>query len=170
MQTLFTEDEDIVEQTLKTILHSSDKMKRESQILETLITIKASEIPNAGYGAFSHQLIPKGFCIEYKGEWNLPEESNCNVSGYRWTVFSWNEKTGEILNERLTVGFVDGLDLEKSNWTRYINCSASPESANVIQWQEFNKIFYGTCVDIEAGKELFVWYGAGFAKILGLKF
>lgn len=134
------------------------------------LEITRSKIPGAGNGIIANSKIKKGYMYEYEGEW-IPKELDdlCTVSEYRWTVFKYDPQTGEPLNDTDVIGIVDGYDLDKSNWTRYVNCSLSPEEANMNQLQLFNKVYYATNRDIEIGEELLVWYGIAFAKILGIK-
>lgn len=159
---------------VKVKLKSSIRALREEEggpvkDIEVEVTIGPSLIPNAGTGVIANEFIPKDMCVEYIGRW-VPMDKNpaCDVSGYRWTVFVWDEATGEPLPQRKTAGFVDGVRETESNWPRFVNCSSSEQAANVLQWQEWRHVFYGTRRDIQAGEELLVWYGPGFARILGI--
>ena len=161
-------------EVLKVKLKASNKADREEEggsvkDIEVEVTIGPSLIPNAGTGVIANEFIPKNMCVEYIGRW-VPIDKNpaCDVSGYRWTVFRWDEETGQVLPQRETAGFVDGVRESESNWPRFVNCSSSESSANIVQWQEWRHVFYGTRQDIQPGEELLVWYGPGFARILGI--
>lgn len=162
-------------EVVKIKLKASKRSDREEEggpvkDIEVEVTIGPSLIPHAGTGVIANELIPKNMCVEYIGRW-VPIEKNpaCDVSGYRWTVFRWDESTGEPRGpKRETAGFVDGMRESESNWPRFVNCSSNEETANIAQWQEWKRVFYGTRRDIQAGEELLVWYGPGFARILGI--
>lgn len=161
-------------EVVKVKLKASKRSDREAEggtvkDMEVEITIGPSLIPNAGTGVIANELIPKGMCVEYIGRW-VPFDSSpaCDVSGYRWTVFKWDEALGIPLEPRETAGFVDGLREAESNWPRFVNCSSSDKGANLVQWQEWRSVFYGTNRDVLPGEELLVWYGPGFARILGI--
>ena len=176
MEILF-DDDSVYDQRptehVKVKLILSNRLDREAKgpagELEVGITIGPSLIPHAGTGVIANDLIPKGYCVEYIGRW-VPIESDpkCDVSGYRWTVFRWDESTGEVLPGRQTAGFVDGQREAESNWPRFVNCSSSESTANIVQWQEWKHVYYGSRRDILPGEELLVWYGPAFARVLGI--
>lgn len=177
MEILF-DDDSVYDQrpteVVKVKLKASKREDREEEggyikELEVEITIGPSLIPNAGTGVISNGHIPKGFCVEYIGRWvPIENDPSCDVSGYRWTVFRWDEETGHVLPKRETAGFVDGLRESESNWPRFVNCSSSERGANIVQWQEWQRVYYGTSRDILPGEELLVWYGPAFARVLGI--
>lgn len=159
---------------VKIRLKASNRLDREEEggqlkDIEVEVTIGPSLIPHAGTGVIANELIPRDYCVQYLGRW-VPVEKDpaCDVSGYRWTVFRWDEETGNVLSKRETAGFVDGIRESESNWPRFVNCSSSESSANIKQWQEWSKVFYGTSRDIQPGEELLVWYGPAFARMLGI--
>ena len=55
-----------------------------------------------------------------------------------------------------------------ANWLRFVNCSESPDTANLGAFQYENKIYYWTCKEIQAGEELLAWYSDLYAQELGL--
>lgn len=177
MELLFDDDsvyEPRPTEVVKVRLKASNRRDREEEggtvkDVEVEVTIGPSLIPHAGIGVIANELIPANMCVEYLGRW-VPVENDpaCDVSGYRWTVFRWDDSTGEPLPDRKTAGFVDGVRESESNWPRFVNCSGSESSANLVQWQEWKHVFYGTKRDILPGEELLVWYGPGFARILGI--
>ncbi|KAK8783853.1 hypothetical protein V5799_009780, partial [Amblyomma americanum] len=66
------------------------------------------------------------------------------------------------------VFLVDGRPLDSSNWMRYVNCAASPQEQNLVAFTRHGNIYYRTPKAVGAGEELLVWYGAAFARELGL--
>lgn len=154
---------EIIEVTLQPVDPS------EKDPITVKVEITTSKIPGAGNGIIAASKIKKGYMHQYEGEW-IPIEldDQCTVSEYRWTVYEYDEN-GKPINDTDVIGIVDGYDLNCSNWTRYVNCSLTKDSANLIQLQFYNKVYYATKRDIEVGEELLVWYGETFAKILGLK-
>lgn len=133
------------------------------------IQIGASLIQGAGTGVIAAQDIPEGYQFQYEGIWiPIEEDDSCNISEYRWTLFQYDQETGERNSDTEVLGIIDACSLEKSNWTRYVNCSNGEDKANLVQLQEYNRIYYGTKRDIKEGEELYVWYGRAFAKALGI--
>jgi len=66
--------------------------------------------------------------------------------------------------------YVDATDLERSNWTRYVNCGMKNAHNNMEQDQIYDKIFYTTTKEVAAGEEFFIDYGPEYRKYnLGMK-
>ena len=53
---------------------------------------------------------------------------------------------------------VDGSDEQNSNWMRFVNCARDNKEQNLVAVQFRGEIFYKTCVSVEAGSELLVWF------------
>ena len=51
--------------------------------------------------------------------------------------------------------YVNGADVQESNWMRYVNCSRTEEEQNLVAYQYRGEIFYRAYKDIQAG-ELFL--------------
>ena len=64
--------------------------------------------------------------------------------------------------------YVNGKDIQHSNWMRYVNCSRTEDEQNLIAYQYRGEIFYRAHKDIQAGSELLVWYGEQYASHLGI--
>ncbi len=64
--------------------------------------------------------------------------------------------------------YVDGRNVETSNWLRYVNCSRKDKEENTIMLQCYDKIYYMTRYDIYPGQELLVYYGDGYAEELNI--
>ena len=48
--------------------------------------------------------------------------------------------------------YVNGADVQESNWMRFVNCSRVEEEQNLIAYQYRGEIFYRAYKDIQAGK------------------
>jgi FkbM family methyltransferase len=136
----------------------------------SFIKIKASNIPNAGKGAFAIQQIPKHTFVGIY----LGKIQNTYDEGERYTYTSINSK-GETK-------YINAEDLETSNWTRYINCSTNYEDNNIISYScrhhtlykdhNNNDISFDGCImlfterQINTGEELYLYYGEGYRKTL----
>ena len=64
--------------------------------------------------------------------------------------------------------YIDAKNQEVANWMRFVNCSESPDTANLAAFQYKNKVYYWTCKEIQAGDELLAWYSDLYAQELGL--
>jgi hypothetical protein len=64
--------------------------------------------------------------------------------------------------------YVNGADVQESNWMRFVNCSRVEEEQNLVAYQYRGEIFYRAYKDIQAGAELLVWYGPEYATHLGI--
>ena len=50
--------------------------------------------------------------------------------------------------------YVNGADVQESNWMRYVNCSRVEEEQNLVAYQYRGEIFYRAYKDIQPGSEL----------------
>lgn len=74
-----------------------------------------------------------------------------------------HDKSGNIIH------YVDGSELNKSNWLRYINCPENLHQQNLVAFVvDESEIFYLVTRDIPIGQELLVYYGDIYAKKLGI--
>ena len=64
--------------------------------------------------------------------------------------------------------YVDGSDMSRSNWMRFVNCSPTEAEQNVVARQYHGQIFYQLCRQMDVDVELLVWYGDEYAGELGL--
>jgi len=65
--------------------------------------------------------------------------------------------------------YIDAKNEEHANWLRFINCARNEKEQNLLSFQSRGKIYCYTIKDILPGKELLVWYGEQYVKLLGLK-
>ena len=64
--------------------------------------------------------------------------------------------------------YINGRDVSKANWMRYVNCSRNEEEQNMIAFQYYGSIYYRVYKDVEPGTEFLVWYGEEYASELGI--
>ena len=53
---------------------------------------------------------------------------------------------------------VDGSDEQNSNWMRFVHCARDSKEQNLVAVQFRGEIYYKTCIPVETGSELLVWY------------
>jgi SET domain-containing protein len=144
--------------------------------IPSFLNIGYSKIPNAGLGIFANARINKGtFLGNYMGE--IRDDANgLSNSDYLFTSKS-----------RTKTFSIDGTNIERSNYTRFINCSSANEPENVLAARHRDAtgesifvaksgkqididgyIFFFAARDIEPGEELLFDYGIGYRKRLGL--
>ncbi|XP_022070968.2 PR domain zinc finger protein 1-like isoform X2 [Acanthochromis polyacanthus] len=62
--------------------------------------------------------------------------------------------------------FIDGYDVQRSNWMRYVNPGRSLAEQNLVACQNGRDIFFYTIRPVEPKQELLVWYSPEFAQRL----
>ncbi|XP_072227094.1 PR domain zinc finger protein 1 [Leuresthes tenuis] len=62
--------------------------------------------------------------------------------------------------------FIDGYDVHKSNWMRYVNPAHSLAEQNLVACQNGRDIYFYTIRPVEPKQELLVWYSQEFAQRL----
>eukprot|EP00066_Takifugu_rubripes_P018309 XP_011607575.1 PREDICTED: PR domain zinc finger protein 1-like isoform X2 [Takifugu rubripes] len=67
---------------------------------------------------------------------------------------------GELQN------FIDGYNVHKSNWMRYVNPARSVAEQNLVACQNNGEIYFYTIRPVEPNQELLVWYSQEFAQRL----
>ncbi|CAC5406667.1 PRDM7_9 [Mytilus coruscus] len=121
------------------------------------LSIRPSEIPEAGYGVFAERSFPKGTRFgPYSGEIT----QNVDDCSYAWTV---------VRDDNSVKRYVDGYYKNNSNWLRYVNCPRTVHEENLYVLQLNNEIFYVTYECITPGTEFLVWYGPDYGEDLGLQ-
>ncbi len=120
------------------------------------IKISASTIKKAGMGIYAMENIPMYAVGQYKGIPRATEDTNMY---YSWVVKSFDPIEGVDDEVDTFMYYIDATEMDRSNWTRYVNCGMKDVHNNMTQEQVYDKIFYTTIRPIKAGKELFVDYG-----------
>lgn len=62
--------------------------------------------------------------------------------------------------------FIDGYNVQKSNWMRYVNPARSTSEQNMVACQNGRDIYFYTVRPVETKQELLVWYSPEFAQRL----
>ncbi|XP_050595959.1 PR domain zinc finger protein 1 isoform X1 [Bombus affinis] len=109
-------------------------------------------------GVWSTSYIPKGTRFgplvgQVYTKDSVPADANRK---YFWRVYKNNE----------LFYYIDGYDVQKSNWMRYVNPAYSSESQNLIACQYKMNIYFYTIKPILPNQELLVWYCREFAERL----
>ncbi|KAL4629431.1 PR domain zinc finger protein 1-like isoform X1 [Arapaima gigas] len=109
-------------------------------------------------GVFSKEFIPQGTRFgPLQGDIyprdRVPPQANRK---YFWRIYH-----GGQLHH-----FVDGYDVQRSNWMRYVNPARSAAEQNLVACQNGADIFFYTLRPVEAQQELLVWYSREFCQRL----
>ncbi|XP_051949120.1 PR domain zinc finger protein 1-like isoform X1 [Xyrauchen texanus] len=121
------------------------------------LTFQYSE-DNQVIGVFSKEYIPQGTRfgplqgVNYTKD-NVPPQTNRK---YFWRIYS-----GGQLHH-----FIDGYDVQRSNWMRYVNPTRSLAEQNLVACQNGQEIFFYTVRPVEPKQELLVWYSGEFSRRL----
>ncbi|XP_061839137.1 PR domain zinc finger protein 1 isoform X1 [Nerophis lumbriciformis] len=113
---------------------------------------------NEVIGVFSKEYIPQGTRFgplqgDIYTKDNVPKQANRK---YFWRIYS----NGHLQN------FVDGYDVHRSNWMRYVNPARSLAEQNLVACQNGRDIYFYTMRPVEPKEELLVWYSQEFAQRL----
>eukprot|EP00064_Thunnus_orientalis_P002062 superscaffoldBa00000143_g2069 len=109
-------------------------------------------------GVFSKEYIPQGTRFgplqgDIYTKDNVPKQANRK---YFWRIYSG----GQLQN------FIDGYDVHRSNWMRYVNPARSLAEQNLVACQNGREIYFYTIRPVEPKQELLVWYSQEFAQRL----
>ena len=111
-------------------------------------------------GVWSTDYIPRGTRFGplagqvYRKD-QVPEHAN---RSYFWRVYEDKEQDDFY--------YIDGFDVDKANWMRYVNAAFSAESQNLVACQIGKSIYFYTIKHILPHQELLVWYCREFAMRL----
>ncbi|XP_017883833.1 transcriptional activator GLI3-like isoform X2 [Ceratina calcarata] len=135
----------------------SDTNRAEASLPRNLV-LKPSQALNDVLGVWSTSYIPKGTRFgplvgQVYTKDSVPADANRK---YFWRVYKNNE----------LFYYIDGYDVQKSNWMRYVNPAYSSESQNLIACQYKMNIYFYTIKSILPNQELLVWYCREFAERL----
>uniref|UniRef100_A0A8C7FWE7 PR domain zinc finger protein 1 n=1 Tax=Oncorhynchus kisutch TaxID=8019 RepID=A0A8C7FWE7_ONCKI len=109
-------------------------------------------------GVFSKEYIPQGTRFgplqgDIYTKYNVPKQANRK---YFWRIY----------NGRQLYHFIDGYDLQRSNWMRYVNPAHSLSEQNLVACQNGRDVYFYTSQPVEPRQELLVWYSQDFAQRL----
>ncbi|XP_055013509.1 PR domain zinc finger protein 1 isoform X2 [Boleophthalmus pectinirostris] len=109
-------------------------------------------------GVFSKEYIPMGTRFgplqgEIYTKDTVPKHANRK---YFWRIYSG----GQLQH------FIDGYDVQRSNWMRYVNPARSASEQNLVACQNGRDVFFYTLRPVEPSQELLVWYSPEFAQRL----
>uniref|UniRef100_A0A4W5NPP2 Tissue-resident T-cell transcription regulator protein ZNF683 n=1 Tax=Hucho hucho TaxID=62062 RepID=A0A4W5NPP2_9TELE len=109
-------------------------------------------------GVFSKEYIPQGTRF---GPLQGDIYTKCNVPKQANRKYFWR-----IYNGRQLYHFIDGYDLQRSNWMRYVNPAHSLSEQNLVACQNGHDVYFYTSRLVEPKQELLVWYSQEFAQRL----
>ncbi|XP_008298526.1 PR domain zinc finger protein 1 isoform X2 [Stegastes partitus] len=72
----------------------------------------------------------------------------------------------EIYSGGQLQNFIDGYDVHRSNWMRYVNPARSLAEQNLVACQNGRDVYFYTIRPVEPKQELLVWYSQEFAQRL----
>lgn len=141
------------------IVHALFYIPKKERYEYKRVRLAPSNIKAAGTGAYAVDPIPKGAKGVYKGV--SRDEESVNMY-YAWTVKSFDTDSGEADEFDEEMYYIDAFDVETSNWTRYVNCGPTNKSNNFESDQLFDKFFYISRREVDAGEELLIDYGPSY--------
>ncbi|XP_064629184.1 PR domain zinc finger protein 1-like isoform X3 [Lineus longissimus] len=109
-------------------------------------------------GVWSTEFIPRGTRFgpllgEIFEKDKVPKSANRK---YFWRIYKDND----------LYYYIDGYDVKKANWMRYVNPGHNTEDQNLIACQIGYDIYFYTVKPIQPNTELLVWYCREFAERL----
>ncbi|XP_075995642.1 PR domain zinc finger protein 1 isoform X2 [Genypterus blacodes] len=72
----------------------------------------------------------------------------------------------EIYSSGRLHNFIDGYDVHRSNWMRYVNPARTVAEQNLVACQNGRDVYFYTIRPVEPNKEMLVWYSQEFAERL----
>ncbi|XP_034249897.1 uncharacterized protein LOC117650522 [Thrips palmi] len=143
---------------LQMVLDTEVPLGQPDRALRTLppqLAVLPSKIPGAGLGVCSTEDLPAMLRFgPYEGEVTAKDQQ----SGYAWNIVVPGGPDH----------FLDGEDVTKSNWMRYVNCARNIGEQNLHAFQHAGCVYYRTVRPVPAHTELLVWYGDSYAQDLGI--
>ncbi|KAF8774490.1 PR domain zinc finger protein 1-like isoform X1 [Argiope bruennichi] len=132
-----------------------DRNKAEATLPKNLVFRPSKALPNVK-GVYALGGIPQGTCFgPFVGEvYHVTEVNHVTNKKYFWRVYK-NE--GEYY-------YIDGYDVKRANWMRYVNPAFRVSEQNLIACQVDGAIYFYTTKSIQPNQELLVWYCKGYAQ------
>ncbi|KAL1416225.1 hypothetical protein MTO96_006483 [Rhipicephalus appendiculatus] len=122
------------------------------------LLLKPSQTLSDVLGVWSTDYIPRGTRFgPLMGDVYRKDEVPANANRkYFWRVYDGPD----------SFHYVDGFDVSKANWMRYVNPAYSSENQNLVACQVKQDIYFYTIKPIYPNQELLVWYCREFAERL----
>lgn len=126
--------------------------------VDILMAVIALRLP------FSHIMIRIWRLQELKNIWNTLQQV---VSGLlEYLLITSLSPLFQIYRGGELQNFIDGYNVHKSNWMRYVNPARSMAEQNLVACQNNGEIYFYTMRPVEPSQELLVWYSQEFAQRL----
>ncbi|XP_064488240.1 PR domain zinc finger protein 1-like isoform X2 [Ornithodoros turicata] len=135
-----------------------EQTNRAEASLPRNLLLKPSQTLTDVLGVWSTDYIPRGtrfgplVGVVYQKD-EVPADANRK---YFWRVYDGPD----------SFHYVDGCDVSKANWMRYVNPAYSSETQNLVACQVKEAIYFYTIKPIYPNQELLVWYCREFAERL----
>ncbi|XP_022647630.1 PR domain zinc finger protein 1-like isoform X2 [Varroa jacobsoni] len=130
------------------------------------LVLKPSQTLPGVLGVWSTDYIPRGTRFgpligeRYERD-AVPPDANRK---YFWRVYS--SASAEDGSHCSDYHYIDGFDVTKANWMRYVSPAYSSAKQNLVACQLRGKIYFYTLRAVMPGQELLVWYCREFAQRL----
>eukprot|EP00092_Neocalanus_flemingeri_P042087 GFUD01045868.1.p1 GENE.GFUD01045868.1~~GFUD01045868.1.p1 ORF type:complete len:908 (-),score=233.26 GFUD01045868.1:903-3626(-) len=159
-------EEDLSSKTVYVVLdrkcQPNDTEFAKKSLPPNLILNATSALPDTSIiGVWAKENIPAGTRFgPMLGEIYLKNKVPPSVDRkYFWRVYDKNTNDVSF--------FVDGKDVRKANWMRYVLPAYKNAAQNLVAYQDGEEIFFLTIKPIKKEEELTVWYCKEFARRLG---
>ncbi|KFM78153.1 PR domain zinc finger protein 1, partial [Stegodyphus mimosarum] len=135
-----------------------DTRNKSEASLPRNLTLKPSKSNHGALGVWATDYIPKGtrFGPMDGDRYHASEVNHVTNKKYFWRVY----KNGHEYY------YVDGFDVNKSNWMRYVSPAYQLSEQNLVACQVKEEIYFYTFKPILPNQELLVWYCKEYAMRL----
>uniref|UniRef100_A0A1B6C4A5 PR domain zinc finger protein 1 n=1 Tax=Clastoptera arizonana TaxID=38151 RepID=A0A1B6C4A5_9HEMI len=149
----------------------SESPNRAEKTLPRNLVLKPSQaLSDQVLGVWSTGYIPRGTRFgplvgEVYAKNSVPNTANRK---YFWRVQIKEDRrfVHKVYKDNQLYYYIDGFDITKANWMRYVNPAYSTQSQNLIACQHKMNIYFYTIRPIMPNEELLVWYCREFAERL----
>lgn len=134
--------------------------RAEKSLPKNLILKPTNALPDSStIGVWAREYIPRGTRFGPMLGEIYPKNNNISDRKYFWRVY--NKETNQLSF------FVDGKDVRKANWMRYVLPAYINALQNLVAYQDGEDLYFLTIKPIQKDEELTVWYCKEFASRLG---
>lgn len=134
--------------------------RAEKSLPKNLILKPTNALPDSStIGVWAREYIPRGTRFGPMLGEIYPKNNEIVDRKYFWRVY--NKGTNQLSF------FVDGKDVRKANWMRYVLPAYINSAQNLVAYQDGEDIYFLTIKAISKDEELTVWYCKEFATRLG---